>query len=159
MTRGHVEIARSSLAMTSSDGRDILRFGESGSTTLMLPERRIFIKRSIAIDRVISIRWPRFALIFISPWRCVELPRAPDLHQTAAASGSQQIKIGRQRSTVSHDQGSRSLLDSGPIAPRSGVICRGLEATMPPSEIAPTTAYIRSHDRIKWPKILSEYSL
>ena len=139
MTRGHIEIARSSSAMKSSDGRDILRFGESRSTTWTLPERRIFIKRSIAIGRAIPIRWPRFASIFISPWQCVELPRAPDLHQTAAASASKQIKIGRQRSTVSHDQGSRSLFDRGRIAPRSGVIHLGIEATMPPSEIAPTT--------------------
>ena len=39
-------------------------------------ERSIVIKSAIAIGRAISIRWPRFSPIFISPWQCVEFPGA-----------------------------------------------------------------------------------
>ena len=43
MTRGHVGTARSSSTVASSDGHDISRFVESGSTTWMLLGRQIFI--------------------------------------------------------------------------------------------------------------------
>ena len=72
-------------------------------------ERSIIIKRAISIGRAISSRWPRFSPIFISPWQCVECPRAPNIHQTGATSEAitiKQIEIGRQQSKVNHDHDS-----------------------------------------------------
>ena len=72
---------------------------------------------------------------------------------------------GRQRlsltTIVAHDRGSivaRLPHDQGQFTTKSGMIRRGIEATRLPSEIAPTTSQIRSHDRLNcprfWAKIL-----
>ena len=69
------------------------------------------------------------------------------------------ISIGRQRLNNTHDRGSRSQFDRGPIAPRSGLICHGIEAMTPPRGIAPMTLSIRSHDRINRPQFLGQNPL
>ena len=54
--------------------------------------------------------------------------------------------IRRRGSRIDHDRGSRSQLDSGPIAPRSGLIYYEIEATIV------INGSSRSHDR-SWPSI------
>ena len=44
-------------------------------------------------------------------------------------------------------------------SPKIGLIFRGIEATMPPKVIAPTTPAIHSHDRINRPPFLGQISL
>ena len=73
-------------------------------------------------DHPISIRGPRFAPIFISPWRRVELSEASDLHQRGNAWSylARQIFIRSRSSLNGKKIKTRSRRDRGPIVIRSG---------------------------------------
>ena len=130
MTRGIARSVRFSLNQTHRDRQCFIRqsqsFAISGSGSTAWTH----------CDHPISIRGPQFAPIFISPWRCVELSRASDFHQTGNAWSSlaRQIFIGQRK-------------DQDPIATRSwpdhrvtvatikrdhGLLHRGINATILP---------------------------
>ena len=91
MTHGHVGIARSSSVVASSDGRDISRFGESGSTTWMLPKRRIFIGDTAWTVAIGGTAWT------------VAIARSSSHLGDTWNSLDRSISIGRQRLNRTYD--------------------------------------------------------
>ena len=122
MTRGVARSVRFSLNQTHRDRQCFIRqsrsFAISGSGSTAWTH----------YDHPISIRGLKFAPIFISPWRRVELSRASDFHQTGNTWSSLacQIFIRSRSSSDSRKIKTRSRCDRGPITaslwPRSSAI-------------------------------------